>query len=184
MNKMLILFVLILNNVYGQRPGDIRENKISNTCNFDILRIKRRDVTCLDFGENKKYCNHYALAKEFVITKENGLAKNTIIIKPEAMYEEFSNNKHTIAKFYYSFNCDNYEKDANLVLNIVPTPNYDKSLGEEFCEIIVFIILLIFMCLIIILMCPCLTDNNNVFLSGLVVGSAIGNNYGRRVYCE
>lgn len=184
MNKIKILFVLILNLIYAERPADIRENKISNTCDFDIIRIKRNQVTCLDFGQNKKYCNHYALAKEFVITKENGLFKNTIVIKPEAMYEEFSNNKHTMAKFYYSFVCDYYEKEPNLELNIVPTRKYDKSLGKELGESIVMIILLIFICLIIGLMCPCLRDNNNGFVSGLVIGSAIGSDSGRRVYCE
>lgn len=184
MNKMHILFVLILNLVYAERPADIRQNKISNTCDFNIIRIKRNQVNCLDFGQNKKYCNHYALPKEFVVTKENGLFKNTIVIKPEAMYEEFSNNKHTMAKFYYSFVCDHYIKEPKLELNIVPTSKYDKSLGEEFSELIACLILLIIMCLIIGLMCPCLIDNNNGFVSGLVIGSAIGSSSGRRVYCE
>jgi len=184
MNKMQILFVLILDLVYAERPADIRQNKISNTCDFDIIRIKRNQVTCLDFGQNKKYCNHYALAKEFVITKENGLFKNTIVIKPEALYEEISNNKHTMAKFYYSFVCDYYEKEPNLELNIVPTRKYDKSTGEEFSELIAGLILLIIMCLVIGLMCPCFLDNNNGFVSGLILGNAIGNTSERRVYCE
>lgn len=184
MNNIQMFFLIIMNLVYAERPADIRQNKISNTCDFDILRIKRKDVTCLDFGQNKKYCNHYALAKEFVITKENGLFKNTIIIKPEAMYEEFSNNKHTMAKFYYSFVCDDYIMEPNLELNIVPTSKYDKSLGEEFAELIVALIFLIIMCLIIGLMCPCLIENNNGFLSGLIIGNSIGSNSGRRVYCE
>lgn len=184
MNKIQMLFILILNVVYGERPADIRQNKISNTCDFDIIRIKRKDVTCLDFGQNKKYCNHYALPKEFVITKENGLFKNTIVIKPEGMYEEFSNNKFAMAKFYYSFVCDHYEKEPNLELNIVPSLKYDKSLGEEFAESIVCLIFLIILCLIIGLMCPCLIENNNGFLSGLIIGNSIGSNSGRRVYCE
>lgn len=184
MNKIQMFFLLILNLVYAERPADIRQNKISNTCDFDIIRIKRNQVTCIDFGQNKKYCNHYALAKEFVITKENGLFKNTIVIKPEAMYEEFSNNKHTMAKFYYSFVCDDYIMEPNLELNIVPTGKYDKSLGKELGESIVMIILLIFICLVIGLMCPCLVENNNGFVSGLILGNAIGNTSERRVYCE
>ena len=184
MNKIQMLFLLILGLVYAERPADIRQNKISNTCDFDIIRIKRNQVTCLDFGQNKNYCHHYALPKEFVITKENGLFKNTIVIKPEGMYEEFSNNKHTMAKFYYSFVCDHYEKEPNLELNIVPSLKYDKSLGEEFAESIVCLILLIIMCLVIGLMCPCLIDNNNGFVSGLVIGNAISNSPNRRVYCE
>lgn len=184
MNNIQMFFILILNLVYAERPADIRQNKISNTCDFDIIRIKRKDVTCLDFGQNKKYCNHYALAKEFVITKENGLFKNTIVIKPESMYEEFSNNKFAMAKFYYSFVCNYYEKEPNLELNIVPSLKYDKSTGEEFSELIAGLILLIIMCLIIGLMCPCLIENNNGFLTGLIIGNSIGSNSGRRVYCE
>ena len=184
MNKIQILFVLILNLIYAERPADIRENKISNTCDFDIIRIKRNKVSCLDLGKNKKYCNHYALAKEFVITKENGLLKNTIVIKPEAMYEEFSNNKHTMAKFYYSFVCDHYEMEPKLELNIVPSIKYDKSLGEEIAESLVLLCLLIFVCLIIGLICPCLSHNNNGFVSGLILGNAIGSNSERRVYCK
>lgn len=184
MNKIQMLFLLIMNLVYAERPADIRQNKISNTCDFDIIRIKRKDVTCLDFGKNKNYCGHYTLPKEFVITKENGLFKNTIIIKPEAMYEEFSDKKYTMANFYYSFTCDYYEKEPKLELNIVPTSKYDKSPGEEFAELIVAVIFLIILCLIIGLMCPCLIENNNGFLTGLIIGNSIGSNSGRRVYCE
>lgn len=184
MNKIQMLFLLILNLVYAERAADIRQNKISNTCDFDIIRIKHKDVTCIDFGQHKKYCNHYVLAKEFVITKENGLLKNTIVIKPEAMYEEFSNNKFVMAKFYYSFVCDHYEMEPKLELNIVPSIKYDKSLGEEIAESLILLCLLIFVCLFLALIFPCLRHNNNGFVSGLVIGSAIGSDSGRRVYCE
>ena len=98
-------------------------------------------------GLHKKYCHHSGLSKEFIITKENGIVKDTIIIKPEAMYEEFNGQKYTMAKFYYSFNCNFYEKVPRLELNIVPTPNYDKSINEEITGFISIIILIVFIIL-------------------------------------
>lgn len=168
MNKIPVIFVIIINIIYAERPADIRQNKISNSCNFDIINIKRQDVTCFDYGKNKAYCNHYALVNEFTITKEKYLNKDTIIIKPEAMYEEFSNNKNKIAKFYFSFVCHNYENKPKLELNIVPTSKYDKSLYQEFTELIIFIVVIIYITLIVIIICPTL-DNNNEFISDLVI---------------
>ena len=57
-------------------------------------------------------------------------------------------------------------KISKLQLNIVPNTNYDKSVGEEIYELVVCIILLIVLCLIISVMCPCLSDNNG-FVSAI-----------------
>ena len=177
--------MLISNIIYGERLGDIRQHKISNSCEFDIARLKRNEISCVDLGLHKKYCHHSGISKEFVITKENGIVKNTIIIKPEAIYEEVNGQKYTIAKFYYTFSCDHFEKKPWLVLNIVPTPYYDKSINEEitgFISIIIFIVLISFLT---ILICPCLIKNNGDFTSGLIIGNIIGSsNSNRHVYCE
>ncbi len=185
MRSIILNLVLLINIIYAERPGDIRQHKILNSCKFDIVRLKRNEISCVDFGLHKKYCDHPEISKEFVITKENGIVKNTIIIKPEAMYEEVNGQKYIMAKFYYSFNCNYYERIPKLELSIVPTPNYDKSINEEIPGFISIIILIIFIILLISLICPCLFKNNIDFTSGLFIGNILGgSNSNRLVYCE
>lgn len=101
------------------------------------------------------------------------------------MYEEVNGQKYTMAKLYYSFNCNYLEKVPRLELNIVPTPNYDKSINEEITGFILIIIFLVFISLLTILICPCLFKNNGDYTSGLVMGNILGSiNSNRRVYCE
>jgi hypothetical protein len=52
-------------------PADIRENVLTNNCDFDILRFQRNEIMCIDYGIHKKFCNHYALNKEFLVTLVN-----------------------------------------------------------------------------------------------------------------
>lgn len=185
MKSIILNLLLLINIIYGERPGDIRQHKISNSCEFDIVRLKRNEVSCIDLGLHKKYCHHPGVSKEFVITKENGIVKNTIIIKPEVMYEEVNGQKYTMAKFYYTFSCDYYEKQPRLELNIVPTHYYDKSINEEITGFILIIIFIVFIILLISLICPCLFKNNSDFTSGLIIGNVIGSsNSNRRVYCD
>lgn len=73
MKLTIFSLLLIINIIYGERPVDIRQHKISNSCEFDIVRLKRNEISCLDFGLHKKYCHHPGISKEFVITKENGI---------------------------------------------------------------------------------------------------------------
>lgn len=187
MRSIILNLLLLINIIYGEKPGDIRQHKISNSCEFDIVRLKRNEISCVDLGLHKKYCHHSGLSKEFVITKENGIDKNTIIIKPEAMYEEVNGQKYTMAKFYYSFNCNYYEKVPRLELNIVPTPNYDKSINENIADFLLVITLLVIFGFLTMLLCPCLFKNNNDFTPGLMIGNILGSsnsNSNRRVYCE
>lgn len=185
MRPNIFNLLLISNIISGERPGDIRQHKISNNCEFDIVRLKRNEVSCTDLGSHKKYCHHQGLSKEFIITKENGIDKNTIIIKPEAMYEEVNGQKYTMAQFYYSFNCNFYEKVPRLELNIVPTPNYDKSINENIADFLIVITLLVIIGFLTMLLCPCLLKNNGDFTSGIIIGNVIGsNNSNRRVYCD
>ena len=101
------------------------------------------------------------------------------------MYEEVNGQKYTMAKFYYSFNCNYFEKVPRLELNIVPTPNYDKSINENVADFLLVITLLVIIGFLTMLLCPCLIKNNGDFTSGLIIGNVIGsNNSNRRVYCE
>jgi len=154
-------FILFLANVYCEHPAHIRQNKINNDCDFDIIRIKKKDVTCYDFGSNKKYCKYFALPYEFIVKKEKSLIENNIIIKPEALYEEFTNNKFLMAKFYYSFVCDKYILEPRLELNIVPVKEYDLSLVDELYQALTIICLLIIFIMTISFICPCLENNYN-----------------------
>lgn len=180
-------FILFIAYVSCEHPAHIRENKINSDCDFNIIRIKKKHIICYDFGLNKNYCNHYAIPNEFIVTKEKGLNQDNIIIKPEKMYEEFSNNKVLMANFYYSFICNKYDIEPILELNIVPTKQYDLSLGEQLFQTLFIISLLILIIVLFALLCPCLLNNGNNYSDGLFTGLILGNSASynnRRIYCE
>ena len=186
-------FILFLVNVYCEHPAHIKQNKINNNCEFNIIRIKKLDIICYDFGINKNYCDHYSIPDEIIVVKEKGLFNNNIIIKPNSMYEEFINNKFLIANFYYSFVCNKYELEPRLELNIVPRKKYDMSLKDELYHILIIFCLLLFAILFLALFCPCLFNNNinnninnNRFYNGLIIGIIISYNIMliRCIYCE
>ena len=170
---MLVFLYMIL----SENPADIRMHKVSNTCLFDKIRINKRDIKCVDFGENKKYCNHYSLPDEFIVEKEISLFGSHYDISPKAMY---TGNRKKVADFYYSFICSYREESPSLELNIVPTKNFDISLPEELIQLIVTLLLLIIVTIIVICICPCLSQDN--FLLGYIVGSLYNNN--DKYYCE
>ena len=186
-------FILFLAYVSCEHPAHIRENKINNDCDFNIIRIKKKDIICYDFGLNKNYCNHYAIPNEIIVIKEKGLNRDNIIIKPESMYEEFNYNKVLMAKFYYSFVCNKYHSEPILELNIVPTKQYDLSLGEQLFQLLFILSLLILISILFALLCPCLANNRNNYNNGnnyndgLLTGFILGNSASynnRHAYCE
>ena len=181
-------FLLFISYVSCEHPANIRQNKINNDCDFNIIRIKKKDIICYDFGLNKNYCKHYAIPNEIIVTKEKGLNQDNIIIKPEKMYEEFTNNKVLMAKFYYSFICNKYDSEPILELNIVPTKQYDLSFREQLFQTLFMISLLILLILLFASLCPCLVNNRNNYndglFSGLILGNCLSGNNNRRTYCE
>ena len=69
---LFIYFILFLAYVSCEHPAHIRENKINNDCDFNIIRIKKKDIICYDFGLNKNYCNNYAIPNEIIVIKKKG----------------------------------------------------------------------------------------------------------------
>tara|TARA_Y100000816_G_C26079306_1_gene568617 strand:+ start:67 stop:609 length:543 start_codon:yes stop_codon:yes gene_type:complete len=177
-----MMFHLLL-SIY---PADIKENSITNTCDFKILRFQKKDIMCIDYGLNKKYCNHYSLPYEFHIYNEIGINnKENIIIKPHALYEEYSNYKTKIATFYYTFTCSHLDNEPKLLLNIVPEFNYDKSLTIQFYELISTLFTIFTLLFIIVLICPCLANANLRNSSfGFSSGYILGNYNNPIIYCE
>tara|TARA_A100001015_G_C14735695_1_gene611653 strand:+ start:17 stop:589 length:573 start_codon:yes stop_codon:yes gene_type:complete len=166
----------------------ITENIIENDCNFDIIRINRNHLLCSDYGKNKEYCNHYSLPHEFIITKEIGVNnKENINIKPYAIWETNDKSyKIKVADFYYIFTCNSKDNLPKLILNIVPKKNFDKSILQELYEFILFICLLLFICVILAFMSPCIGSNhstNNNYWLDYTMGTS-QNNYNRRTYSE
>ena len=129
----------------------LRENIIQNNCNFNIIRINRKDLLCSDYGINKRYCNDYSLPYEFIIIKEMGVNnKENIIIKPYAIWETNDYNyKIKVADFYYTFTCSNLDNFPKLILNIVPKKEFDKSFQQEIFEFIYLISFLLVICIIL-----------------------------------
>jgi len=154
----------------SQNPAEIKTNKINNMCSFNTLRIDKKDVICKDFGINKKYCNHYSLPSEFIITNENGMNGEEIFIRPRFMIYADANTRTKMAKFYYSFTC-HPEYGTSLELNIVPSKRFDTTLMEDIC----FGMLLLVLCIILF---PCVLAS--AFVSALGPGHGDGN----RIFCE
>ena len=181
-------FLLFISYVSCEHPAHIRLNKINSDCDFNIIRIKKKNIICYDFGLNKNYCNHYAIPNEIIVTKEKGLNRDNIIIKPEKMYEEFRDNKVLMANLYYSFICNKYDSVPILELNIVPTKQYDLSFREQLFQTLFMISLLILLILLFASLCPCLVNNGNNYndglFSGLILGNCLSGNNNRRTYCE
>ena len=180
----MLLFIYL--NLFTYYPEDLRENTINNNCDFNIIRFKRNEVMCIDYGLNKKYCNHFILPNEFIVLKELAAGNNEkYIIKPYAIYEESSYNKVKLADFYYSFTCSNEDNEARLLLNIVPDFGKDKSLLQEFVEVIIILFIIFISIIILSLICN-YNDNHNYnnnhnFVTGYIVGNM---NHTRRIYYE
>jgi hypothetical protein len=162
-----LMNVMILSNHFSLE----RENIIQNNCEFDILRIKKSDRMCTDYGKYAKYCNHYSQPQEFLIYNENGINGKHIVIKPSAMWQETDNSKTKLADFYYTFTCDNRDKQPKLIQHIVPTPGQDMN---PLIMLTLFVLLLIVMCMI----CP--LDSNDGFWLGYLCGSSGGT----KTYCD
>lgn len=180
---MISLLFLTYSNVYSL---NIQDNIIQNTCNFNIIRIDKNDLECIDYGINKKYCNHNSLPNEFIITKEIGINnKENIIIKPYAMWIIIrENEKKKIADFYYTFTCNNIDNIPKLVLNIFPKKEFDLSMYEDVIVVIFVIILIFIFLLLFALICPCMLNNNN-FWTGYIIGNLFTNESTRKkIYCE
>ena len=151
------------------------ENIISNTCIFNILRFKKENIICNDYGKNKKYCNHFTLPNEFIIYNEYGIDnQNNIIIKPDAMWEIYENKKKKIAQFKYVFICKKEDNNnLSLILNIFPESEFDKSLIQEIFEILITITILIIILFPIILYC---NNYKNYLTSSIIIGYILTSN--------
>ena len=152
-----------------------RENIIQNNCEFDILRIKKSDRMCSDYGQYVKYCDHYSQPQEFLVYNENGINGKHIVIKPAALWQETDNSKTKLADFYYTFTCDNRDKQPKLIQHIVPPPGQDVN---PLIMITLFVLLLIIMCMI----CPNDSNSNDGFWLGYLCGSSGGGH--TKTYCE
>ena len=161
-----------------------QENIIQNNCNFNIIRINRKDILCNDYGINKKYCHHFSLPNEFIISKEMGINyKENINITPYAMWEtDDYSYKKKVADFYYTFTCSNDDNFPKLIINIIPKKEFDKSFRQEIFEFIYLICLLLVVCLILALICPSTHNTNDNFWLGYSMSNF--NIYKRIVYCE
>lgn len=175
-----VIYLLALSHKYH---GE-KENNIKNTCNFDIIRLNKNNIQCIDYGNHEKYCNHYSQPNEFIIRNENGINGQNIIIKPSAMWEQTDTGKHKVADFYYTFICDKKTKSPKLIQHIVPRPQYDIN---PLIKISIFCIL------VLLLLICCFYDHyhdryshyhhndyyDNSFLLGYFCGSSRSN-----YYCE
>lgn len=160
---------------------NIEKNNIDNTCDFEKIRILKKDIKCIDTGHYTKYCNHYALPNEFIITKEKGIGNSeNIIIKPEGIFTETDHDKQQIARFYYNFECYNENGSPNLELIIYP--RWDTNPIWSLILIIFIIIIAFFL----IAICDSPNDRrrNSDFTWGYVLGSCNSGGSRSRTYCE
>lgn len=183
--KLLIILTKLCMCYSYRYPHDLRTNIIQNSCEFDIIRIKREDIMCSDYGTNKKYCNHFALSQEFVITNEIGIEnKKNIVIKPYVMYFDFGDNKHKVADYYYTFTCSHEDNFPKLILNIVPKNHYDLSLYTELCELCIAVVILVLTVYICSKVCHFNINNNDIY-QGVFFGYLLGiYRTTRRIYSE
>ena len=161
---------------------NIDRNNIDNTCDFEKIRILKKDIKCTDTGQYSKYCNHYSLPNEFIVTKEIGVGnKENIIIKPQGIFRETEYSKQQIAKFTYNFICHNENGIPNL--DLIISPKNDINPIWTF----LFVIIIIILCIMVASICD--SDNNNYRHSNndFTWGYLLGSNNSRgttRTYCE
>ena len=178
-----LIITFSISSIYNEDLYSIhRENTIDSTCKFNVIRIKKEDVLCNDYGINKKYCDHYSIPEEFVIFQELGI-NNKIVhtIKPSKMYEESDNGKVVLADFYYTFKCNDLDNEPRLYLRIIPKS--DKSKSDEFLESLFVAIVLVIIMLLIAIYFPCLLEQSN-FTTGYILGSVSNNSSKKKIYCE
>jgi hypothetical protein len=179
MKKAINIFLhLLLTLTFANSKADIistniNQDIIENTCVFNVIRIKREDIMCIDYGIHKKYCNHFSLPHEFVITSERGVNNiKKIVIKPNKLYELFVNDVQTIANLHYKFMCSVKDNEPHLTLYIVPTLEHDKAFNEELSEIsfIIIVITLIWFCILCVFPFAC---DYYVYFSNFMTGYMI-----------
>jgi len=169
--------------------NNINQNQIENTCNFEKIRIPKEDIKCIDAGQYTKYCKHYSLPNEFIVTKEKGIGNNdNIIIKPEGIFTETDNNKEKIAEFTYKFQCYEFINPEGLSFANGPFLQliiYPKDDSNPIWSLLI-LILIIFLMFILSGYCDLLDEGrtNNDFRWGYILGSSNGQHSRRRTYCE
>lgn len=169
----LVISLLALSYAY---PFDY-ENIIENSCSFDILRIRKKDIMCSDYGKYVKYCDHYSQPDEFIIYNEKGINGKTITIKPYALWEESSTSKSKIADFYYTFTCDHRDNYPKLIQHIIPTPGKDINP-------VIYILVIVILIIAVLIICP--NYNNRYNSDNFWIGYGLGSNNTQRhrMYCE
>lgn len=155
-----MLFIYL--NILSSYPIQMRENVIRNDCEFEIVRFKKDDADCLDYGKNARYCNHYTMPNEYVVTKEKGInLKEVFTIKPDGLYRKTDYNTLKLADFYYDFTCNRIDNEARLLLTIVPVND-----NFAFISCLYFGLLLLFM--IIMIMMIILGNEKKTIFNGYI----------------
>jgi len=117
---------------------NFRHNIINNECIFNKKYLQPRNVLCIDYGLNKKYCDNN-LIEEYEIN----LIDKEITIKPYSLYEKsiLYNKKYKIADIYYYYSCS--DNSSTLISGIYPEMQYDKHILIEILETISNLLILI-----------------------------------------
>ena len=176
--KFILMIPLIILGAFSNYYLGPTENKIINTCKFDILRISRRNVTCIDYGKYVHYCHHFSQPIEFKVLRENGLFGKQISIYPVALWEDSNYNKELVAKYVYSFTCDSSDNNPKLIQHIIPNSKFDVN--PLFSLILILTLLLIVICWVSL--CGTSNSNRNNNLTWYMLGSHTQSH--RRVYSE
>ena len=168
MKNTINIFVYLLLMSYNSKAdiisANINQDIIENTCIFNVIRIKREDVMCIDYGIHKKFCNHFSLPHEFVISSERAVNNiKKIVIKPNKLYLQFANDIQAIANLHYKFMCSAKDNEPHLTLYIVPTKGHDKTFNEELGEISFMIIIISLIWFCILCVCPFICDYHSYF---------------------
>ena len=128
-------------------PFPLRENIIQNTCDFNFLQINKKNIICNDYGKYYKFCNTYLIPENFILYKISNNINNIndindiddILIYPKNIL--LHNSKKIITNFYYIFKCDKKYNNPMLIVNVVPSFNYNKSYNQIIYETIIIILI-------------------------------------------
>lgn len=114
----------------------VGKNLIENSCNFEIIRFNRNDITCFDYSLDVKYCDDDIIPNEFIIYNEVGLNnKKNLIIKPYAIWSEYDSYQKVL-DFHYIFQCDGKYNNANLIVNVVPNSDFQKNTKTQIIKVL------------------------------------------------
>ena len=166
-SKMFLESIIILafSNINDSSPPvfQLRKNIIQNSCNFEIIRFNKNDITCFDYGLDVKYCDHDIIPNEFIIYNEVGLNnKKNLIIKPYAIWSEYDSYQKVL-DFHYVFECDGKYNNANLIVNVVPNNDYQKNMKTQIIKVLYIVMALAVNICLINICFNNIIENNRVY---------------------